>query len=133
MPEQHPARKTHFQESMYFKEQHEYFLDLFSLEKDAFTVGGSGGNIFEEGTIKDFKLKAFGFLVFLFFMKFLLDIQLPAWFEIIALGIVCYLLVEVVIRIVNGYNAQSKKSAFFGMFKYTTLLIAVIMVISYVG
>lgn len=125
--------KAHFQESMYFKEQHEYFLDLFSLEKDAFTVGGGGGNIFEEGTIQDFRMKAFGFIVFLFLMKFLLDIKLPQWFEIIALAVICFFLVEGVIRLITSFNEQSKRSAFSGIFMYIFILLAIIMVVSYVA
>ena len=126
-------QKPHFQEGMYFKEQHEYLLDLFSLERDAFTVGGSGGNVFEEGTIKDFKMKAFGFLAFLFLMKFLLDIQIPAWFEIIALAAICFIVVEIVIRLITMFNDSSRRSAFIGIFGFIVLLGAAIVVISYVG
>ncbi len=126
-------QKPHFQEGMYFKEQHEYLLDLFSLERDAFTVGGSGGNVFEEGTIKDFKMKAFGFLAFLFLMKFLLDIQLPSWFEIIALAIACFIVVEIVIQVISRFNESSRRSAFGGIAFSIAILMAVIMVIGYVG
>ena len=133
MIEQKEQKKWQLQEGMYFKEQHEYFLDLFSLDKDAFSVSESGKNIFDEGTIKDFRLKTVGFVLVLFLLRFMLDIQLPAWFEIIALGVACFILVEGVIRVVTGFNDDSKKTALPGIFKYIFILFAAIVVISYVG
>ncbi len=128
-----PEQKSHFQEGMYFKEQHEYFLDLFSLEKDAFSVGGSGKNVFEEGTIKEFRLKAAVFLVGLFFFKFLFDIRLPGWLEIGAIIIMCFLFIEGVIRAVSLFNEQARKTAFHGIFLCILALSAIIMVIGYVA
>ena len=126
-------QKNRYQEGMYFKEQHEYFLDLFSLENDAFGVGAGQGNVFSEGTIKDFKIKAFGFIFMLFALRFLLDIQLPPWFMLITLAAVCFLMIEGVTRVVNDFNEIVKKKAFIGVFGFVFLFIGLIWVIGYVG
>ena len=126
-------QKNKYQESMYFKEQHEYFLDLFSLEKDAFSFGGSNQHVLEGGTLQDFRLKTFGFLIALFFLKFLFDIKLPPWFEIIITGIICFLIVDIIIRIVNAFNESIKKRVFFTFCTYLLLLTAVIVVMGFVS
>jgi hypothetical protein len=125
--------KHRFQEGLYFKEQHEYVIDLFTLDKSALSFGEQEKGAFEEGTLQQFRLKAFAFLMAMFLLGFMLDIRLPGWLELVALAAVCFLMVDVVIRVVSGFNEESRKAAFTGMLKYVLLLAGIIVVVGYVG
>jgi len=123
--------KIQIQESMWFKEQHEYVMDFFSLEKNAFTMGKK--ELFGEDTAVQFRNKALMTLVMLFFFKFLFDIRVPGIVDVIGMLIGFVLMIEALIRFSHSFNDSTKKEGVTAITKYLALLLIFIIVWGYVS
>jgi hypothetical protein len=115
--------KRKMQEGLYFKEQHEYVVELFALDDAAFG----------EGTWRDFKIKACALLIGLYLLRFMLGFRMPSWIDVAAIGVACVLLVEAVARVAVSFNDDSRKSAFTGILKHLFLLGLIIVAVGYAG
>ncbi len=118
-----PKPELH-QRSLILNEEHEYITMLFQLDDT---------RVFEEGSNTQFKLRTFVFLVMLFFFKFLFAIQLPSIISVIGIIALCYLSVELLVRLINRFNESLTLHGMITVTSFLFLFACFIVVISFVS
>ena len=89
--------------------------------------------VFEEGTAFQFKMRAFVFLLMLFFFKYLFAIQVPSILTAIAIAAMCYISVELLVRVLGNFNNSLKNHGVITLTSFLFIFVCFIVVISYVS